>query len=255
MVSNSINSANYNPLYKQQCQNVKLIESAYDSIERQVKDSIKTENKNEEIVFTRLLSNITVIWMEAYILKICYDNNYFTEEDILKIRESQSLEQRIVSLINMAVCKRHNIPFTRKQLDKELKYTERARYKGLIQLIHEDFTESINIRNKIAHGQWKFAYSNGLNVLDEIVTAKINSENIVGIQLKRNLFKNLMELIQHIAVDFQKYDTDFDIMYEKIEGFKHNKEGRSYKDYRTKLIESYQRGIARERENRTQSVG
>ncbi|MEH6992825.1 hypothetical protein V7075_08935 [Neobacillus drentensis] len=250
----STNFANYSPLYKQQCQNVKLIESAYDSIEKKVKEAIKTEDKNEEVVFTRLLSNITVIWMEASILKICYDNNYFTEEDILKIRESQSLEQRITSLINMAVCKRHNIPFTRKQLDTELKYTERARYKGLIQLIQEDFTESINIRNKIAHGQWKFAYSNGSNALDEIVTAKINSENIVGIQLKRNLFKNLMELIQHIAVDFDKYDSTFDVMYEKIEGYKHNKEGRNYKEYKNKLIESYKRGMVRKKESLSRSA-
>ncbi len=247
MVSISNNSANYSPLYKQQCQNVKLIESAYRSIEGKVKYAIKTENKDDEIVFTRLLSNTTVIWMEASILKICYDNNSFTEEDILQIRDSQSLEQRIIGLINMAVCKRYNIPFTRKQLDEELMYTQRARYKGLIQLIQEDFTESINIRNKIAHGQWKYAYSSGTNALDQILTAKINSENIVGIQLKRNLFKNLMELIQNIAVDFVKYDSTFDVMYEKIEGFKHNKEGRNYKEYRTKLIENYKKGMIKKK--------
>ena len=101
-------------------------------------------------------------------------------------------------------------------MDLELRYTQRARYKGLIQLIENDFKESVSIRNKIAHGQWKFAYSNNENALDKEITGKINSENIVAIQLKRNLFKNLMDLIQHIAVDFEKYDLNFDIMYEKL---------------------------------------
>ncbi|MGR5875370.1 hypothetical protein ACT7DH_24360 [Bacillus pacificus] len=61
--------------------------------------------------------------------------------------------------------------------------------------------------------------------------------------MKRNLFKNLMDLIQHIAVDFEKYDLNFDIMYEKIEGYKHNKEGRSYQEYRNMLIEKYRIGL------------
>ncbi|WP_192825549.1 hypothetical protein [Bacillus pacificus] len=250
----SDNSANYSPLYKQQCQNVKLIDAAYSSIESKIKESIRTEKRDEEIVFTRLLSNITVIWMEASILKICYDNNSFTEEDILEIRNSKSLEQRIIGLINMSVCKKYNIPFTRKHLDLELRYTQRARYKGLIQLIENDFKESVSIRNKIAHGQWKFAYSNNENALDKEITGKINSENIVAIQLKRNLFKNLMDLIQHIVVDFEKYDLNFDIMYEKIEGYKHNKEGRSYQEYRNMLIEKYRIGLIKKNKNLSQSL-
>lgn len=72
-------------------------------------------------------------------------------------------------------------------MDLELRYTQRARYKGLIQLIENDFKESVSIRNKIAHGQWKFAYSNNENALDKEITGKINSENIVAIQLKKKL--------------------------------------------------------------------
>ena len=139
-------------------------------------------------------------------------------------------------------------------MDLELRYTQRARYKGLIQLIENDFKESVSIRNKIAHGQWKFAYSNNENALDKEITGKINSENIVAIQLKRNLFKNLMDLIQHIAVDFEKYDLNFDIMYEKIEGYKHNKEGRSYQEYRNMLIEKYRIGLIKKNKNLSQSL-
>ncbi|OME86087.1 hypothetical protein BK120_08850 [Paenibacillus sp. FSL A5-0031] len=232
----------YSELYKQQCQNVKLIEDAYTGIEKSVKHHIKTENKEQEIVFTRLLSTITVIWMEAVILKICFDNNAFTNEDVLEIRSAQSLEQRIVFLLNMAMCKNYNIAFTKSLLKYELPYTNRLRYEGLVNLIQEDFSQSIIIRNKIAHGQWKYAYQLDENILDVDITGKLNKENIVDIQLKRNLFIQLMNLIQNVAVDFTTFEEQFDRMYDKIEGYKHNRDGRSYKEYRKILIEKYIRG-------------
>ncbi|MCR8927457.1 hypothetical protein NLI92_002841 [Priestia megaterium] len=234
----------YTDLYKQQCQNVKSIEDGYKSLEKNVKIAIKTRSAKDEFVCTKLLSNLTLIWMEACVLKICYDNNAFTDKDIIIVRKAKSLKQRIISLINMAFCKKYNLPFTRskRKLKPQIPPTNRFRYENIINLIEDDFKESVKILNKISIGQWKYAYEKEKNILDKKLTDKIHKENIIHIQLNRSLFNLLMELIQNIAVDFSKFEEKFDIIYDKIEKYKLNKEARDYQAYRDALITRHEAG-------------
>jgi len=109
--------------------------------------------------------------------------------------------------------------------------------------------ESNQSRNRIAHGQWQFAFNNDLLGINKDLTAKLRKENIVKLQLRLKMFINLAQIIHDLAVSKTTFTRDFDRNYRIVEEQKQNFHNRNYEDYRKKMIMKRRRGLKRKREH------
>jgi len=116
-----------------------------------------------------------------------------------------------------------------------------------MKLISNDLLESNQLRNRISHGQWSYAFNNDLLGINESLTRQLRQENIVKLQLRLKMFISLAQIIHDLAVSKPTFERDFDRNYRKIEDQKRNFHSRDYDDYKNKMILKRERGIEKRR--------
>jgi hypothetical protein len=233
-------------MYKQHCENLIEIEGAISLVQADLRRYISLGKDNFAYKYTKILSYLITCWTEVRILKLSYECNAFnpSESEIESIITSGTLENKWISALNISISKAYDINLG-PDIENQLTFTARARYKELKALIETDLAPSIEIRNRIAHGQWKVAFTSDLKSISSPLTGKLRTENIVTLQLKKKLLVGLASLIHDLAVSSLTFERDFDKNYRVIEENKRNLHKRDYNTYKANMIAKYQRGLAK----------
>jgi len=152
--------------------------------------------------------------------------------------------------LNIAFCKAYSIEKTNDKdvIIRKLTFTPKSRYIELLNLVQNDLLESIQVRNRVAHGQWCYAFTDDLKEISTDITAKLRTVNIVNLQLSLKLFRSLSQIIHDLAVSPPTFERDFDVNFGRVEEQTKNLHNRKYQIYKNKMIKKYQRGLARRRQ-------
>lgn len=230
--------------FKQHCENLRMIEKAITTVQRTLRDYIRTEEEMNVYVYTKVLSHLINSWAEVKVFKLIYERDAFSDSEKVKIINCSSLEERWKQALTIAFCKAYNIT-ARKINSVNTPITPRTRYQILSELIRNDLLESNQLRNRIAHGQWKYAFNNDMLGINGRLTGNLRQENIVKLQLKYKMFKSLAQIIHDLAVSKPTFERDFDKNFRKVEGQRTNFHNRRYEDYTRMLISRRQKFLER----------
>lgn len=229
-------------MYQNHCSNLREVENGINVIERDLRHSISTGNVNNEITHTRILSHLITCWAEVRVHKLIYEDQAFSNSEIAQIiAHGVTLENKWIKALNISYVKAHNLNLLT-PIETQLFGEDLRRYSEIKKLINNDLLSSIQVRNRIAHGQWKIAFSSSLKSVSNDLTTRISQENIVSLQLKRNLLDGLARLIHDLAVSPPTFIRDFNRNFNFIEENKRNLHKRSYTNYKLKMVQKYQRG-------------
>jgi len=239
-------------LYKQHIKNLVQIEQAIKLIQLDLRRYISTEQVKNEEIYTKIFSYLVTCWAEVRILKLAYEPNTFTDNEIKEIINASTLKDKWVKALNISVCKAYNITFSNDKqiITSRLNFTPKTRYLALINLIENDLMQSIEIRNRIAHGQWVYAFTNNLEKISTNLTKELKTENIVSLQLKIKLFKSLTQIIHDLAVSPPTFEKNFDMNFNMVEQQINNLHKRDYNKYKIKMVEKYKRGLNKRRNSK-----
>lgn len=217
-----------NSYYHEHCENLRLIEGAISSVQRTLREYIsKSDDKNSEI-YTKILAYLINCWADVRIIKLVYEKNAFNDSEMTQIIGQRSLNDKWKTSLEIAYRKSFPIPN-----DTQINDT---RYSMLLDIIDNQLLPSAQIRNRLAHGQWKFAFTNSLQNINQDLTNKIRDDNILQIQLRHKIFKNLSQLIHDLVVSTPTFDRDFSDNFNKIEEKKHQMTNKKYEIYVNTLI-------------------
>lgn len=231
-------------MYKQHCENLAEIDGAISLVELDLRRYISTQQEKNVYKYTKLLSYLITCWTEVRVLKLTYEPNSFQQSDIDIIISAGTLADKWITALEIAISKAYGINRSM-EIANQLSFTPRARYNEIKNLISTDLLSSIEIRNRIAHGQWKIAFTNDLKSISTPLTGELRKENIVTLQLKKKLLTGLSLLIHDLAVSPATFERDFDKNYRLIEENKRNLHRRDYTDYKQKMVEKFNRGQLR----------
>jgi len=228
-------------MYKQHCENIGEIEGAIKLVEQDLRRYISIRQDKHVYKYTKLLSYLITCWTEVRILKLAYERNGFVTSDKDLIIAAGTLNDKWITALDISICKAYVI---NRNLDiaTQLPFTARIRYNELKNLIASDLLTSIELRNRIAHGQWKFAFTNDIGNISTLLTGELRQENIVKLQLKKKLLIGIASLIHDLAVSPSTFERDFDKNYRQIEQNKRNLHKRDYESYKQNMIDKYERG-------------
>lgn len=240
-------------LYYYHCENLRQIENGINLVSRNLKDSLSKKYENEVNSYTRLLTYLLSCWTEVRLYKIVEETysgsttGPFTDSQKSKILDKRkTLEGKWKDAISIAMCQAFDIPETIRQdtikqhLNSDL--TNRKRYINIMDCLNNELSISIQLRNKIAHGQWVYALNSHNSAINENLTTNLHDINIVKIQLQHKMYKSLANIIHDLVVSPATFERDFEKNYKALVSNRDNFHKRDYESYKTNMVKMYEQG-------------
>ncbi len=238
-----------NIIYKNHCKNLEVLEKAISLIEKNIKDSIKTRNEVSEKIYTRILCTFIVSWLEMRLLKLInevedYKNllskKIFEKQEIIEILKGNTLLDKWKITLNFSAVKAYNVKLNKDHLkiqDFCGQKTFSLRYNSLISIIDNEFKPIITIRNRVDHGQIKYAYENTPISFSQDITTDINKLNLIQLRNIMKIFKNIANMIHDLTVSKKTFERDYDQYSTIIDNVKMINTDAEYKKYKSRMVQ------------------
>lgn len=235
-----------NPLnmYKYHVANLRELEFAISHTGRTARSEIATKDPQKGLrSLLRLYSFLVGAWAEARLKKLLYEAGGFNESERNKITNKSTQLDQWQETINLAFRKHYNV--RRAPLGElSLGVANYARLLALRNILSNELRIIIEIRNKLAHGQWVYPFNNTNTAVEQEKYQLINNENLQSLQFKYSLIKNIANVINDLVVSPVTFERDFESHFRKLFQTQVNLQTKSYEKYKNSLISKKERARA-----------
>ncbi|WP_394136456.1 hypothetical protein [Aliivibrio fischeri] len=206
--------------------NLELVNKSLPHIKKSLQNAIASSAKDEEVTYTRLYTLLLGVWIESRLHKLIYEKGAFNENERKLIYTDKSIEERWYKALEVAFKKYRKIHVNEVLTSQNLGFTHFNIFSEMKSWIGEYIAPVATLRNKVAHGQWKYPFSNDSGNWADSYNFRVNQElislyakeNYLTIECKFELVKLISVAINNMAVDADKYETaDFDSIQSKIQ--------------------------------------
>jgi hypothetical protein len=225
-------------IYKYHVANLRELELAIGHTGRLARSEIASKDPQKSLQsLLRLYAFLIGAWAETRLNKLLHEEFGFNDQlrELIKAKSSQ-LEQWHEA-VDQAFRKHHNVPNAQLN-DRTLGVSHAARRTALQDVLSNDLKIIIEIRNKLAHGQWVYPFNNGGTLIEHGKFQLINQENILSLQFKFALVAHLADAVHDLVVSPTTFERDFDDHFRCLNQARINLEKRSYPKYEAGLIKS-----------------
>lgn len=220
-----------------------MIERAIKIVQRTLRNCISQNEEVNVYVYTKILSHLVNSWIEVRLLKLINESGAYVKSQEKNILECNSLERRWQLALDFAFCKAYKINSIKKTNKELIPYTARIQRQALLDLVNKDLLDSNELRNRIAHGQWKYAFTSNYLRINGELTKSLKEENILKIQFRLAMFKSLAQIIHDLAVSKPTFERDFNNNYKVIEEQKRNSHDVDYAEYERRMVSKRIKGL------------
>jgi hypothetical protein len=218
--------------------NLRELELAIGHVSRLARSSIATKDPQKSLrSLLRLYSFLVGAWAECRLCKLLHEQFGFSDQERSRILAMTTQFDQWRMTIDTAFRKHHRIPKATLS-SRVLGVTHAARRDALQGVIEQDIRSIIEIRNKLAHGQWVFPFNNAGTAVEADKYLLINKENLQTLQLKFSLIGHLADVVHDLVVSQRTFERDFDLHFRRLEQVKKNLVVKSYAAYEHALISS-----------------
>jgi len=195
------------------------------SIEYSIKDQfqiLKLKIKKDEIStphYSSSLKNLILllgIWSESRLNKLLSEPDAFTarEIDIINLYKQKIAQWNIV--VELSFRKHYSIHIGEELNEDNLGKDNFHKYNKIQDTIRDYLKVIVEMRNKLAHGQWCCQLNKSGNSLNTETITILNNENYISLQVKYQLLKYFGDLIYLLAVSNPAFSTQFESLYKEI---------------------------------------
>lgn len=237
-------------MYHKHCENLRYLKKGIDVLKLDLNQSIAQEDEIKINIYNKLLSSTITSWAEVRILKLVNEPNGFTdyERQFIEVR-NLSLQQKWEKALKISICKAYDIDFITSDnrlisdniVRSNLSNDMRIKFDELKNIINNDLVPSIDIRNKIAHGQWKYPISNDFRSVNIELENEFRNENIIRFCYRINVFENLSQIIHDLCISKPTFERDFDRLFANIKSEKGRDNIKTYERHCRQKIKKYKK--------------
>ena len=231
-------------LYHFHVANLQAIDAAMERVARALRDAIARNDTQTVDAFVRLYALLLGAWAECRLCKLLFESTGFIQQARADILEVSHQLDRWHKAVDTAFRTCYGVP--RAPLsERSLPYSAFARFTAIQEALDDDLQGVIQLRNKLAHGQWAYPLNDrGDDVAQEQMDA-LRVENLLSLQFKKTLLSYLCDTIHDLVVSRPTFERDFDAHYRLIVETRRNLRTRKYQSYERQLREKHLRGRAR----------
>jgi hypothetical protein len=214
-------------LAKAHIKNLHSIRKATTQVNRALNVAINNCDELQERIYIRLLIILWMTWAECKLNALLTEHPQVTDEDREYIDvNSHSELDRWNLILERFIRRRYLNDDPDRELSRlTLRHTTFHRYMTLSELINNNIALYIEIRNRLAHGQWHIALNSELNAKNPTLTQSIWKLSKVDVLiLKRtlmvvsNAIRDLISSKKTFEDNFDKHLRDLDLAKKQFEG-------------------------------------
>lgn len=228
-------------LYKFHVENLRSIDRAIGQVELLAKEAIRKDRLPmiDALLRTHLL--LLGAWTECRLKKLLYEQNGFNAAEREAVRAKGTQLERWATTIDIGFKRRYGVEnFS----INTLRHTAFNRYAALQSALSNDIGPVIELRNKLAHGQWYYLLTNDEDAIAQKAMAQINTSNLLSSKFKLQIVGFIANLVHDLVVS-TAFERDFDDHFEKFMNAHTNLKNRNYGDYVQQLKDRHRRGQLR----------
>lgn len=217
-------------------ENLRELERAIVQTARLAKAEIAGRDPQRSLrTLLRLYSFLLGAWAECRLRKLLHEQYGFNEAERARILAADTQLAQWERTVDSAFRKHHGIP--RAALNSRvLGVSHAARRDALHSVLSGELNIIIEIRNKLAHGQWVYPFNNAGTAVESDKYALINKENLQSLQLKYSLLGHLADAVHDLVVSPAAFARDFDDHFKQLEQVRVNLSVKSYAKYEALLV-------------------
>jgi hypothetical protein len=246
---NNNNQSRQPNLFQYHTKNLQFLSTALLKNAEAARIAISKEDEDGVQTFVRLQHFLLGAWAEVRLCKLLAEEQTLSSSDIEQVNNKQSQFEKWNTVVELAYRSKYNRP-TGVIDENTIPYTAALQYKEIIEVIKNELKDIIEIRNKMAHGQWKFLLNGESTAIEPEKMQKFQRENLQSLLFKKRLITCLVDAIHDIVISPATFDRDFDKHFKGIVNAKRDLKNRPYRKYKQTLIDSYNKGITTRREKK-----
>jgi hypothetical protein len=227
-------------LYKAHVRNLRAVDAAFERVIRELNASLARSDEKTSDALLKTAMLLLGGWAENRLRKLTYEPNGFSPAERKKIHSANTQLDSWTTALELGFRRRHAIPHA--ALAVALPLTPRAHYGALTAVFDADLRPIIEVRNKLAHGQWSRALNADNTDFSTVHNQQINNENAHSVKCKHRILENMAQLIHDLVAGNHAFARDFDKHFLKLEMAQRDITSRAYGDWLAQMRKKFDRG-------------
>jgi ribosomal protein L20 len=227
-------------LYKAHVKNLRAVDTAFERIVRELNASLARGDHKTADALLKTAMLLLGGWAENRLKKLLYEPNGFSGAHQASINSANSQLESWKVALEHGFRKRHNLRSA--NLLVALPLTPRSHYIALVSTLETELRPIIEVRNKLAHGQWVRALNSENTDFAPLTVALINGENAHTIKCKKRVLSNLAMIIHDLIAGNHAFERDIDTHFRHVEDAKRDISNRSYEAWLLHMRAKLSRG-------------
>lgn len=225
-------------LYLHHVANLRELELAIGHTARLARAAIASRDPENSLrSLLRLYSFLVGAWAECRLRKLIHEEFGFNDQERKTIAGKLTQLEQWQETVDLAFKKHHKI--SKAPLDeRSLGVAHAARRAALHEVLGQELKIIIEIRNKLAHGQWVYPLNNEGTAVESDKYALINKENLQSLQFKYALLGHLADAAHDLVVSPETFERDFEIHFRRLFQVRTNLVTKNYAKYEQQLVGS-----------------
>ena len=186
-------------VYEAACANVRELQTTRRTMDKMFNNALRNNAVEQINLLTKSYAQLYSAYAEASFLKLVYTPYVFIDTERKKILSERNVENKWKKILELAFENLNN-DSKGERANKELKLTRI--YKEYVVLPSQ-------IRNKIAHGQWKVALNEDNTAINEDTTSRINDLDFVKIDYYFEIYTQFNQCIEDLLKSPKTHYRDY----------------------------------------------
>jgi len=174
-------------------------------------------------------------WAECRLQKLLHEEFGFSDIERTEVNSQDTQLAQWKMSVDLAFRKHHSI--RNAPLDKRvLGVATAARREALLEVLEKDLRIIIEIRNRLAHGQWIYPLDSTGKRVEQDKYQALNRENLQSLQFKLALVSHIADAVHDLVVSPETFERDFEAHFRKLYQVKKNMQSKNYAKYEAALV-------------------
>jgi hypothetical protein len=193
------------------------LHKAITHLEIALNSAIRAGNKEQDYALVRLIAILRIAWVESSLACILHSKNVLTDNQVVFIRSLPSETSKWHGLCDF-LFRLQYLGGKQKALNRlNLGVSTYNRFILLNEVLDKYIGPFIELRNKLAHGQWHIALTNDGTDKNPDMTSNVWTLSKKELLLIKTISQSTVRLFGMLIVGTKQFEADFDKVFARIE--------------------------------------
>lgn len=225
--------------------NLRELDAALTNVARPARAAIASNDPERSLrTLLRLYAFLLGAWAECRLKKLLHEEFGFADAEREAILAYGTQLEQWQAAVDAAFRKHYKLPNAELNA-RNLGVAASARRDALLGILDYDLRIVVEIRNKLAHGQWIYPLNSEATQVEQDKYKLINKENLLSLEFKLAMLQHLADAVHDLVVSPRAFERDFESHFRRLFQAQANLRRRPYEKYAQSLVRSRERARAK----------